>query len=391
MPHRIALIKTGSFSHTNEQLLSALRESFPECEIDVIDLDRLVTAKDPRNLVALVREYGAEIVAGRVPVRARILRTSFVFRQVRRHIGRLVRPERYALSLQTQSLFDASVPGVPHLVYTDHTHLQNLRYPYTHLCDLLPWWWIELERSIYHHADRVLTMSRSVARSVIHEYGCPPGRVSCVYVGMNAPPPDGAAPPRAPGSGASILFVGTAWERKGGPELLRAFESVRHRHPEATLTVVGCAPSVDAPNCHVVGRVPLGEMGRYYEEADVFCLPTRCEAQGIAILEAMGHGLPVIATRIGAIPEAVKHGTTGYLVGVGDVGAIAEALDGLLADPARRVALGEEGRRLVRARYTWPLVGARIRQVAGEVAGDLLRVEEAPEAAMASHPMAPAF
>jgi glycosyltransferase involved in cell wall biosynthesis len=87
-------------------------------------------------------------------------------------------------------------------------------------------------------------------------------------------------------------------------------------------------------------------------------LPSREESFGNAIAEAMAVGCPVIATRVGSVPEIVDADRTGVLVPPDDPAALAEAIDALLADPDRAAALARAGREHVRARFTWDAVAA---------------------------------
>ena len=150
-----------------------------------------------------------------------------------------------------------------------------------------------------------------------------------------------------------ILFVGVDWERKGGPVLLDAFRRLRDTLPDVRLTVVGCSPDIDEPGVDIVGRVPLEEVARYYRSASVFCLPTLNEPFGLVLLEAFSYGLPVVATRIGAIPEIVTQGESGYLVSPQDSRELADALALLLTDPARCERFGAFGRNRLAHRYSW--------------------------------------
>jgi len=93
----------------------------------------------------------------------------------------------------------------------------------------------------------------------------------------------------------------------------------------------------------------------------VFCLPTRLEPFGIAYLEAMMHRLPVVATRVGAVPDMVLEGQTGRLVEPGDAAALAAALIDVLGDPATARRYGEAGFVRATETYTWQRVGQRIR------------------------------
>jgi glycosyltransferase involved in cell wall biosynthesis len=79
-------------------------------------------------------------------------------------------------------------------------------------------------------------------------------------------------------------------------------------------------------------------------DADVFVLPSRSEGHPVAVLEAMAAGLPVVASRVGGIPEQVSHGETGLLVEPGDPRGLAAALRRLVAEPSLRLRLGAAGR-----------------------------------------------
>jgi glycosyltransferase involved in cell wall biosynthesis len=206
----------------------------------------------------------------------------------------------------------------------------------------------------------VFTMSSNIARSVVEDYGCAPDRVACVFAGSNVSP---AAAENLDGrrfAERHILFVGVDWERKGGPVLLDAFRMLRKSLPDVRLTIVGCAPDIHEQGVHVVGLVPLEEVARYYRCASVFCLPTLNEPFGLVFLEAFAYGLPVVATRIGAIPEIVAEGESGYLVSPQNSGELAQALRRLLSDPARCERFGEFGRKSLGHRYSWEETGTKL-------------------------------
>jgi glycosyltransferase involved in cell wall biosynthesis len=133
-------------------------------------------------------------------------------------------------------------------------------------------------------------------------------------------------------------------------------------HPDARLTIVGCSPVVDVPNCEVVGKVTLEDLPSYYEQAAVFCLPSKREPFGIVFVEAMSHWLPIVATRLGAIPDMVQDGHNGYLVDpLDNVAQLAEALIALVGDPQHCRLFGERGHQLAAERYTWQQAGARMK------------------------------
>jgi glycosyltransferase involved in cell wall biosynthesis len=98
-------------------------------------------------------------------------------------------------------------------------------------------------------------------------------------------------------------------------------------------------------------------------EAQIFVLSTHFEALPICILEAMRAALPVVATNVGGIFESVQNEKTGLLVRRGDVVGMRDALARMIADPALRVALGSEGRRLWGTHFTASTMAARTVEV----------------------------
>ena len=365
---RIALITNGSFSHTNARVREQLELQFPRHPIVTIDIAREIVEARPwlrlANVVSLVRLHGPGILMRRKRCLDVFDQTPYLHREVRRRLRDRLRrmlPD-LAFTFQTASVFDASQPGVPHFVYTDHTHLTNLVYPGFDRNELIPRAWTDLERENYRNATRNLTMSCHVQRTLVEDYGIEPSRVVCVRAGSNAG--SEALPLDNEGyRNQNILFVGVEWLRKGGPQLLAAFEIVRRTHPDARLTLVGSGPSAVPSNCRALGRLPLPQVRQEYARASVFCLPTRVEPFGIAPLEAMIQRLPVVVTRVGALPDFVQDGVNGRLVPPDDVGALATALQELIGAPEACRRLGEAGHAFVSEHYTWHAVGRRIREV----------------------------
>jgi glycosyltransferase involved in cell wall biosynthesis len=355
----------SSYGHPSRDSIERMvREAFPEYRVEIITvLDLVKKNRHWRlpNLYHFAREFGAKVALREAAAKDSFFLTSYVFRSVRSAMAKLIDPDKYAFSFQVQSLFDASVPGVPNFVYTDHTHLSNLSYSDFNPRHLRPPCWIDLERTIYQNARRIFTRSHNVTADLINRYATEPGKVACVYAGANIP---AVADYRLENNGYSnkrILFIGNDWVRKGGPILAAAFQKVLRRHPDAHLTIAGANPRLDVANCTVLGKVALGELGPRFARSSVYCLPTRIEPFGISILDAMMHRLPVVASTVGAIPDMVQEGVTGHMVSPGDSQSLADRLNSLLQEPERCRRYGEAGFNRAAERYTWPAVGARIR------------------------------
>jgi glycosyltransferase involved in cell wall biosynthesis len=105
-------------------------------------------------------------------------------------------------------------------------------------------------------------------------------------------------------------------------------------------------------------------------ELDVFVLPARAENLPMAILEAMAWAVPVVATRVGGVPELVVDGATGLLVRPDDREALASALEALVADPGLRSSLGRAGAQRVATEFDSALVARRMVALYEELLGD---------------------
>ncbi|MBS0421181.1 MAG: glycosyltransferase [Proteobacteria bacterium] len=360
---RIALVSTYNHLSRNsmEQMLKA---GFPEYEVDNFSVDQIVKSHwfwFPRNLWYVAKECGRELLRGQTAPRHAFFRTTHTFGRLRAAMQQHIRPDRHLFSFQMQSLYNTSVPGVPHFVYTDHTHLSNLNYSDFDRRHLRSPQWIELERSIYDNATVVFTRSTDIQADLIKYYGIPAEKIECVYAGSNVDVKNAGEPDNNGYSNRQILFVGVDWLRKGGAELTRAFRTVLESHPDAQLVIAGSATPVDLPNCRVLGNVNASELSRYYSQSSIFCLPTKREPFGIAFVEAMMHRLPIVGTRVGAVPDMVEDGVNGFLVEPGQSDTLARVLCTLLDSPELCRQFGQRSHERAVERYTWAGTGQRIR------------------------------
>lgn len=360
----IAFIKIGSNSSTNNSVENLLKRTFPEFEIETYDVthdffkSRLTATLF--MLKATLREYGRKHGALFSAPWRNTYSTAY-FKKVRSLIRKKLNPARFAFTFQMQSLFDAGLPEVPNFVFTDHTHLNNLAYPDFNRNDLASPSWLACEREIYNNAAMIFTMSSNITQSLINDYQCHPSKTACVFAGSNLP----AIPPppiNKDYSDQHILFIGVDWQRKGGPDLLAAFQKIRQTHTNARLTIAGCSPKVNLPGVTVLGPCSKAKTAKLYEQATIFCLPTRREPFGIAFIEAMSFGLPVIGTNLGAQPDFIIPESNGIMVAPGDIAGLAAALSRLLSEPQTRRGFGRAGYELATRSYTWEHTGALIRE-----------------------------
>ena len=340
--------------------------NFPEFQVEEIDIGLDLLKKNPGvmllNWLWVFALYGWAILRHGRPVSPCFYYTPFIFRQIRRlllaHLAG--RHDEFAFTFSTQSLFDAHLEGIPHFIYTDHTHLANLRSPTFHRAFLATEKWIALEREVYRRATRVFVMGENTRVSLIEQYGCAAGHIRCVYAGSHI---DSTPVPLANDGfrNRTILFVGIDWERKGGPELVAAFHRLLTQIPDARLRIVGASPKIAHPQIEVFGRVPLDRVKQLLLQSCILCLPSRFEPFGIAVLEAFAVKVPAVVTRIGALPYLVTDGATGRVVPPGDTASLATALTDLLSDPEKCRFYGETGHRFALEHFTWEAVGQKFR------------------------------
>jgi polysaccharide biosynthesis protein VpsI len=166
-------------------------------------------------------------------------------------------------------------------------------------------------------------------------------------------------PPMAcdPCSRQDVLFLGRLDVNKSPDVLLRASRAVLAAEPAMHL-VFGGDGVLDrykavagelgiADRCEFLGWVAGDDKERLFERAGIYCLPSKNEAMPISVMEAMAHGLPVIATRVGGVPQLIEDGVDGLLMDVDDVEGLSGLLLGLASSPERRAELGFAGRKKI--------------------------------------------
>ena len=206
-----------------------------------------------------------------------------------------------------------------------------------------------IKRAVVGRASSLTTMNADMAQRLV-DLGAPPDRTHVLPMGadLDALRANGAGVERVPGR---MLFAGRLVEKKGGAVLLDALRSLPSEG--WSLDVVGDGPlraSLEAAASGLpvrfLGQLSRVELARAMYAAEVVVVPSVPASSGdqdglpVVLLEAMGAGSAIVASRLAGIDEAVVDGESGILVPAGDVAALREALGGLLADPARRARLG---------------------------------------------------
>jgi glycosyltransferase involved in cell wall biosynthesis len=243
--------------------------------------------------------------------------------------------------------------------------LTPLRFP--ELCDAGTLAFPHMVRRALRRGAWIHTHSQFVADEIADAFGVPPERIAAVAPGIPSPPapasagrtPTTALPPKV---ARYVLSIGTAEPRKDLPGLVRAFDAVAGERPDLGLVLVGPDGWGSAALDEAVARSPFADRitrtgwvddaarADLLSGAAVLAYPSIYEGFGLPPLEAMAAGVPVVATRGGAIPEAL--GDAARLVAVGDTDALAGALADVLDTHAVRDELVRRG--LDRAAsFTW--------------------------------------
>lgn len=245
--------------------------------------------------------------------------------------------------------------------------------------------------------DLILGCSDHVTRQIQQRFPEHAARCHTLANGVDVAEfvPNGRSP--SANGARRLLFVGRVSPEKGVHVLLDAFRIVRQRYPEAQLDIVGSVGSApyefmvlvsddvhvaglsafyhglakksnyfvdlqanETSGVHFTGPVPHADIAGYYHRADVLINPSFTEAFGMSLVEAMACERPVVATRVGGMPDVLDEGVTGLLVEPGDAGALAESIVRVLDDRALAAAMGQAGRRHVVERFAWNRVAAEL-------------------------------
>lgn len=312
---------------------------------------------------ALARQQGVEFVE--VPQLVRPLRPVADLRALWQ-LWRLMRRGRYDLVHTHTSKAGllgrvaAYLARVPCRVHTAHGHV-FYGYHGPALSRLFVW----LERWAAWITHRLIALTPAERADQLRFGVGSPAKFSVIHSGVDfapflRPPADREVTRRVLGLGLDGVVVGTLGRLtpiKGQADLLRAFALVRPQVPEAWLLVVGDGEeglglAALARELGVAGRVVFAgwreEVPDLLRAMDLFVLPSLNEGMGKALVEAMFVGLPVVATRVGGVPDLVGEGRSGLLVAPGQPEALAAAILELAADPRRRRDLGARAAQVAR-------------------------------------------
>jgi glycosyltransferase involved in cell wall biosynthesis len=237
--------------------------------------------------------------------------------------------------------------------------LDSLPEPYRESC-----WQLVQERA--SDVDRFVAPSRYYNTLMQERLRLDADRTAVIYNGIDM---EGFAPADAPAKFPTVGFLARMCREKGLDTLVEAFIKLAPRVPAARLKVAGTQTDADrsfvndlqsrleqaglANAADFRPNLTPGEKQQFLRELTVLSVPTRSgEAFGLFVIEALASGVPVVQPNTGAFPELIELTGGGVLHAPGDANSLADALEGMLLDPAYADELGRAGRRTVAARFT---------------------------------------
>lgn len=246
--------------------------------------------------------------------------------------------------------------------------LTALRFP--HLCAPSSLRYPQLVRQAVRRGAWVHTLASAIADEVVDLLGVPAARVRVVPSGLDpvdAAGGDASAGRAIAGAERYVLALGTIEPRKGLPDLVRAFDRMASSRPDLHLVVVGpdgwgsqaftAAVGLARHGRRIrrIGWVDAATRDDLLAGARVLAVPSVYEGFGYPPLEAMAHGVPVVASAVGSLPEVL--GDAARLVPAGDIDAFTDALAEVVDDDAVAAALAAAGPARAR-RFTWEACAA---------------------------------
>ena len=204
---------------------------------------------------------------------------------------------------------------------------------------------------VYRHCDHVVAVSSAIRDLLVTDYGVEPERVEVLLPTTTTAPPTAGGPPPVPGRPV-VGLVGRLVPETGVDVFLRAAALVSGVVQQAAFLVVGDGPlrpdlEHRAAMLGLTGTVTFtgyrSDATRLLAGLHVLVLPSRSDGSPLVVCEAMAAGVPVVASRVGGLPDLVEDGGSGLLVRPGEAEDLARALVSLLLDPEAARRLGARG------------------------------------------------
>jgi glycosyltransferase involved in cell wall biosynthesis len=226
-----------------------------------------------------------------------------------------------------------------------------------------------LERMLARVADTLIAVSPEVRDDLVALGVVPPEKFTVIRLGIELDERVAAAEEArrrtrrimgVPDHRFLVGWIGRMTGVKRGADVLRAFRLLRDQGIDATLCMVGDGPERGQLE-QLAGELGLmhdclfagyqEDVGPFFASFDAFVLPSANEGTPVTAIESLASGCPVVATRVGGVPDVVEEGVDGFMVEPGDLDALADRLARLAADPELRARMGAAGRERIPPRY----------------------------------------
>ena len=291
-----------------------------------------------------------------------VKRVASIIRKVRPHILHTHTAKAGAIARAAAIASGTARP--PIIVHTFHGHVLKGYFDPARTAVFL-----QVERNLARSSDVLVAVSPEVRDELVEQGVAPREKFTVIRLGI--PLDDRLGDATAdfdyrrlygiPRDAFVIGWVGRMTGVKDTGAVLEIVRATREQEVDAVLVMVGDGPDRErleqlahelgiARNTYFVGY--QSEVAGYYRLFDAFLLPSVNEGTPVSAIEALASGTPVVATRVGGVPDVVRDGVDGFLVESGDVSTAAERLAGLAADAALRTRLGASGRARVLERYS---------------------------------------
>lgn len=303
----------------------------------------------------------------------------------------------HATSCYFLALFKRLVTSHPLVAHVHGTTISSqnaseglgLQPKVTHIIDLAS----VREKLLWRRAQRVIAVSRAKASELVEHYGLDSRKISVVHNGVDTAlfKPSRNRDEIRERLGWKdrrvVLYVGRLSPIKGVDYLVRAAHDISRRFRNVLFAFIGGVPSFQGRATHsyvedlnrlvqdtslerfvsFLGSIPHTSLPDFYSAADIFVLPSLCEALPKVLMEAMACEKPCIATRVGGVPEVVREGVDGLLVPPADSNELSRALQALLSDDGLVRRMGEAARDRVLENFTWQAAARRLRSIYEEL------------------------
>lgn len=225
---------------------------------------------------------------------------------------------------------------------------------------------LPLTRSIWRNSSAVVALSNGLKKIAIET--APDQEIDIISNGIEIDsffPADTQKTHEGP---TKLITVSRLLERKGIHHLLEAI--AKPTPLPVTLTIAGTGSyeetlrskckELNLSHCvKFTGFIRRDQLPELYRQHDIFALPSQTESFGLVFAEAMSSGLPILGTFVGGIPELVRHETDGILVNPAKPDEIRKALETMLSDPEKRLAMGQAARQRIEEKYSWKSITAQ--------------------------------